>query len=82
MAAEDLSDDIYVLLSVPEEGVWKKSSWSAENGNCVSVSRLPDDHIGVRHSKDYGPGCPVLAFPFAGWASFIAGVQEGDFDLP
>jgi hypothetical protein len=31
---------------------WKKSSWSAENGNCVEVAELPGNNIGVRDSKD------------------------------
>jgi Domain of unknown function (DUF397) len=61
---------------------WKKSSWSAENGNCVEVAELPGDNIGVRHSKDNAPGYPTLIFTLAEWSVFVMGLQEGDFDLP
>jgi hypothetical protein len=61
---------------------WKKSSWSAENGNCVEVAELPGDNIGVRHSKDNAPGCPVLTFTSVEWSTFVTGLKEGDFDLP
>jgi hypothetical protein len=66
----------------PMAPAWRKSSWSAENGNCVEVAELPGPAIGVRHSKDNAPGCAVLTFSPADWSSFIAGVREGDFDLP
>lgn len=59
-----------------------KSSWSAENGNCVEIAELPDRTIGVRDSKDNSPSRPVLTFAFGDWSSFIIGVKRGDFDLP
>jgi hypothetical protein len=61
---------------------WKKSSWSAENGNCVEVAELPGNSIGVRDSKDNSAGCPVLTFTFAEWSAFIVGLKKGDFNLP
>jgi hypothetical protein len=60
---------------------WKKSSWSAENGNCVEVAELPGDNIGVRHSKDNAPGCPALLFTLAEWSAFVKGIQAGDFNV-
>jgi len=61
---------------------WKKSSWSAENGNCVEVAELPDRTIGVRDSKDDAPGRPVLTVAPGSWSSFIIGAKRGDFNLP
>jgi hypothetical protein len=58
---------------------WKKSSWSAENGNCVEVTQLPEGNIGVRDSKANAPGCPALVFTHADWSSFIIGVKVGEF---
>jgi Domain of unknown function (DUF397) len=61
---------------------WMKSSWSAENGNCVEIAELPDRTIGVRDSKDNSPGRPVLTFALSDWSSFIMSVKSGGFDLP
>jgi hypothetical protein len=60
---------------------WKKSSWSAENGNCVEIAELPGNKIGVRDSKDNAAGCPALSFTFAEWSAFVVGLKEGDFDF-
>jgi len=60
---------------------WRKSSKSAQGGNCVEVAELPGNLIGVRDSKDTGPDQPVLAFSRASWDTFKAGVLAGKFDL-
>jgi Domain of unknown function (DUF397) len=60
---------------------WKKSSRSAENGNCVEIAALPGNKIGVRDSKDNAAGCPVLTFTFAEWSSFVIGLKKGELDL-
>jgi Domain of unknown function (DUF397) len=61
---------------------WKKSSRSSHAGNCVEVAALPEDVIGVRDSKDSGPGCAVLSFSRTDWDRFLAGIRAGEFDLP
>lgn len=61
---------------------WRKSSLSAENGNCVEMAELPNRTVSVRNSKDKAPGRPVLTFTFEDWSSFIMGIDAGDFDLP
>lgn len=53
---------------------WRKSSHSAANGNCVEVAELGAT-IGVRDSKA-GAGSPVLQFPPADWAAFLADVKS------
>ena len=57
---------------------WVKSSRSFSNGNCVEVARLPDGHIGVRHSQ-HSEG-PVLRFTPGEWHAFLCGAQDGEFD--
>jgi hypothetical protein len=52
---------------------WKKSTYSANSGNCVEVADL-GDVVAVRDSKD--PDGPELFFDAAAWAPFIAGIRE------
>jgi Domain of unknown function (DUF397) len=55
---------------------WRKSSWSAMNGNCLEFAELHGGLVGVRDTKDDGQG-PVLVFDSAAWRSFIHGVKRG-----
>jgi hypothetical protein len=62
----------------PVEAVWRKSSASGGNG-CVEVA-VGFEVVGVRDTKDrLGP---VLRFTPEEWAAFVAGVRDGEFDLP
>jgi hypothetical protein len=54
---------------------WRKSSFSAYNGNCVEIADLGVDAIGVRDSKAGLQG-PVLRFSQADWTSFLAGIKR------
>ncbi|MFD8783525.1 DUF397 domain-containing protein [Kitasatospora sp. NPDC059599] len=56
--------------------VWRKSSYSAQQGQCVEVA-LGSGQIPVRDSKDLEG--PALAFPADAWSSFIAAVRSGEF---
>lgn len=58
---------------------YAKSSYSG-TGGCVEVRALPDGTIGVRDSKDSAR--PVLLFTPTEWRAFLAGVRDGEFDLP
>jgi uncharacterized protein DUF397 len=54
--------------------VWRKSSWSAHNGNCVEVAPLPGSMYGVRDSADKAG--PVLVFGGKQWSAFLAQVRR------
>ncbi|MDT0545850.1 MULTISPECIES: DUF397 domain-containing protein [Streptomyces] len=60
--------------------VWFKSTYSGPEGNeCVEVADLRA-HVGVRDSKNTDG--PVLAFSADAFASFLAEVKAGRWDLP
>jgi Domain of unknown function (DUF397) len=60
--------------------VWRKSSYSGYNGDCVEVAVLRPGQVGVRDSKAHGSG-PVLRLTSAEWAAFLAVVRAGTFGL-
>lgn len=62
--------------------VWKKSTRSSSNDQCVEVATSLLDEQGavyVRDSKN--PTGPVLAFTAAEWDAFLAGAKDHEFDL-
>jgi hypothetical protein len=59
---------------------FRKSSWSAYNGNCVEFAELGSRLLAVRDSKQQGNG-PVLIFTGAEWSVFTARVKSGEFDF-
>jgi Domain of unknown function (DUF397) len=56
--------------------MWRKSSFSNGQANCVEVAMLPDA-VAVRDSKD--PAGPALVFTPAEWDAFLHGVANGEF---
>jgi hypothetical protein len=71
----------YRLLSHVSTGqpVWRKSSFSYANGDCVLICHRPDGTWSVRDSKD--PTGPILAFGATEWEAFVAAVKAGEFDI-
>lgn len=58
----------------PTELVWRTSSYSSGNGQCVEVADA-QGAVPVRDSKAVGG--PVLLFGVDTWAVFVAGVSGG-----
>jgi hypothetical protein len=54
--------------------VWKKSSFSNGQGECVEVAVTPDRGHYVRDSKDKAG--PVLGFSDSIWGSFIDTLKD------
>ncbi|MGO9900838.1 MAG: DUF397 domain-containing protein [Solirubrobacteraceae bacterium] len=58
----------------PRSTLWRKSSYSAANGDCVEVGLLVNDHVGVRDSKDAAKA--ALGFTAAEWRAFVGEVKR------
>lgn len=59
--------------------IWRKSTKSGTEGNCVEVAKNLPDIIAVRDSKN--PDGPALIFTPSEWEAFIGGVKEDEFNL-
>jgi hypothetical protein len=57
--------------------VWRKSSYSGENGSCVEVAVA--GQAAVRDSKDVTG--PMLSFGIPAWTTFLSAIKSGRFDL-
>ncbi|MFJ4096355.1 DUF397 domain-containing protein [Kitasatospora sp. NPDC089913] len=56
---------------------WRKSSYSAQEGQCLEVADGIPDLVPVRDSKDIEG--PALEFPAEAWQCFVSAVRAGEF---
>ncbi len=59
-------------------GMWRKSSYSTYNGNCVEMTVFANGEVGVRDSKDRQPGTRVLTFSGAEWSEFLTTIRASE----
>jgi ribosomal protein S3 len=55
--------------------VWRTSSYSGANGDCVEVAGNLGGAVAVRDSKDRTG--PVLLFTPGEWDAFVSGLKNG-----
>jgi hypothetical protein len=57
-----------------ENAVWRKSSRSGAQGNCVELTWPEQDTVAIRNSRD--PHGPVLVHSRAQLTAFLTGVRD------
>ncbi|WP_049650051.1 DUF397 domain-containing protein [Kitasatospora sp. MY 5-36] len=55
---------------------WRKSRYSANQGNCIEVADGCSGTVPVRDSKD--PNGPALVFPADAWSAFLTALKAGE----
>ena len=58
--------------------MWRKSTASTQNGECVELAALPDGAVAVRDSKH--PDGAILTFTRAEFRAWLDGARAGEFD--
>ncbi len=67
-------------MTAPDPSIthWRTSSFSGNNGTCVEVAALPDEHIAIRNSKHPDDG--TILFTPAEINAWISGIKAGELD--
>jgi hypothetical protein len=61
--------------------IWRKSTRSNGDANCVEVAFLDDGRVATRDTKDQGNG-HALVFAPGKWDAFTDGMTDGGFNRP
>lgn len=56
------------------KSIWRKSSYSGDQGNCVEIAGH-DRRVLVRDTKQHGHG-PTLQFPADAWKAFAKDLKK------
>ncbi|MET9541887.1 DUF397 domain-containing protein [Streptomyces sp. NPDC006553] len=67
---------MFAVQHDPAEPMWRSSSHSSGNGQCVEVMEDPRGAVPVRDSKT-APTGPRLSFGDGAWTSFVTAVRTG-----
>jgi hypothetical protein len=67
-----------ISTTAPSCPSWRKSSYSNPSGDCLELSELPDEQIGIRYSQH--PDGPTLIFARAQIAALIRSAKDGEFN--
>jgi Domain of unknown function (DUF397) len=68
-----------MIAPKPSATLWKKSSRSNGQANCVEVCTSKTGTVAVRDSKNV-PG-PHLTVSNRAWSTFVEGIKHDEFDL-
>ena len=63
----------------PSLAVWRKSTHSSQDGNCVEVASNMPGIVAIRDSKNRGG--PMLIFSPREWQSFVSELRAEMFSL-
>jgi hypothetical protein len=69
-------------LELSEElrtAVWRKSSFSGDNGDCLEVAPLSAGRVGIRDTER--PDMRPYVVSASVWAAFMDGAKRGEFDF-
>jgi len=58
--------------------VWRKSTRSIANGQCIETATLPDGRLAVRDSVDMAG--PTATFTPSEWSTFVKKIKNGDYE--
>lgn len=73
-----MNNDARDVLQAEQGVVFRKSSYSGENGQCAEVAPAADGGRWLRNSRE--PHKPALHYTAGEWDAFIRGVKDGEFD--